>query len=242
MKKILFSLALVGMLSFIGCKKDPVIPNPDPIVDLLVDEEPNSVVDYMGTIVFDDPMVSDVTSSTDAQILDYPLFLDYDPFTSVVSRTSRVDSCVKNIVVTKNERDLLSRAHSSKLECQKQNKLTISKIHREIEYWSKSQKENYYKNWYLVEKGKLDNDLKRGSITQSQYKDKIAELERTWANKMSYLNGQVKEKIKLNLERAESCGKIKDCEKEYLNKVLKIIGRARYKKWIECHKHNYRSK
>jgi hypothetical protein len=243
MKKLLFSFALLGMFSFMGCKKEPITLNPDPIVNLLVDEEPNEVVDNMGTIIFDEPMLSDVTPLTDVEILDYPSFLDYDPFTMIISRTNkRVDSCVMGIEVTKSERELLYRAHLAKMECQKQNKMILSKIHREIEHWSRTQKKSYYENWYLVEKGKLDDNLKRGTITQSQYKDKIAELDRTWANKMSYLNGQVREKIKLNIERAEACGKIKDCEKEYLNKVLQIIGRTKYKKWIECHKHNYKRK
>jgi hypothetical protein len=59
---------------------------------------------------------------------------------------------------------------------------------------------------------------------------------------MSYLNNQVKEKIKKNLDRATACGKIKDCEKEYLNKGLDILGKTRYKKWMECHKYNYKKK
>jgi hypothetical protein len=67
-------------------------------------------------------------------------------------------------------------------------------------------------------------------------------LEKTWVSKMSYLNNQVKEKIKKNLDRATACGKIKDCEKEYLNKVLDILGKTRYKKWMECHKYNYKKK
>jgi hypothetical protein len=242
MKNLIISLALIGMISFIGCKKEPILPNPNPIVNLLVDEEPNAVVDSMGTVIFDNPTTSDVTPSTDAKIMDYPLFLDYDPFTMIVSRTNKIDSCVKGIEVTKAEKELLTRAHLAKIECQKSNKVVLNKIHREIESWAKTQKENYYKNWYMVERGKLEYDLKMGVITQSQYKEKITSLEKTWASKMTYLNGQVKEKIKINTERAEACGKIKDCEKEYLNKVLEILGKTRYKKWIDCHKHNYKRK
>lgn len=242
MKKLLFSLALIGMISFMGCEKEPVIPTPNPIVNLMADEEPNAVVDSMGTVIFDNPMTSDVTPLTDATIMDYPLFLDYDPFTMVVSRTNKIDSCVKGIETTKAEKELLTKAHLAKIECQKQNKLTIARIHREIESWAKTQKENYYKNWYMVERAKLADSLKMGLLTESQYKEKIATLEKTWAGKMLYLNGQVKEKIKLSVERAEVCGKIKDCEKIYLQKVLDILGKTRYKKWIECHKYNYKRK
>ena len=79
-------------------------------------------------------------------------------------------------------------------------------------------------------------------LTQTQYKEKLTALEKTWASKMTYLNGQVKEKIKASIERAEACGKIKDCEKIYLQKVLDILGKARFKKWIECYKYNYKRK
>jgi hypothetical protein len=241
MKKIILSLVLVGMIGFMGCEKEP-IPSPNPTVNLLVDEEPNAVVDSMGTIIFDNPMTSDITPITDATIMDYPLFLDYDPFTMVMSRTNKIDSCVKGIEVTKAEKELLSKAHLDKVECQKQNKIIVARINREIETWAKTQKYNYYVNWYMVEKSKIDYDLKMGVITEAQYKEKLMGLEKTWVSKMSYLNNQVKEKIKKNLYRATACGKIKDCEKEYLNKVLDILGKTRYKKWMECHKYNYKKK
>jgi hypothetical protein len=241
MKKIILSLVLVGMIGFMGCEKEP-IPSPNPTVNLLVDEEPNAVVDSMGTIIFDNPMTSDITPITDATIMDYPLFLDYDPFTMVMSRTNKIDSCVKGIEVTKAEKELLSKAHLDKVECQKQNKIIVARINREIETWAKTQKYNYYVNWYMVEKSKIDYDLKMGVITEAQYKEKLMGLEKTWVSKMSYLNNQVKEKIKKNLDRATACGKIKDCEKEYLNKVLDILGKTRYKKWMECHKCNYKKK
>lgn len=244
MKKLLiFSLVTLSFLvTMNGCKKE-VIPTPDPIVNLLVDEEPQALVDSLGSIIFDNPMTSDVTSTSEALILDYPTFMDYDPFTNVlVRRTGSVDSCVKNIEITSSEKEKLSKAWNAKLECQKANKATIAKIHREIESWAKTQKENYYKNWYLVEKGKLDDSLKRGLLTQTQYKEKLSMLEKTWASKMSYLNGQVKEKIKLNIERAEACGKIKDCEKIWLQSVMDILGKKRYQKWIECYKYHYKRK
>lgn len=241
MKKIILSLVLVGMIGFMGCKKD-LIPTPNPTVNLLVDEEPNAVVDSMGTVIFDNPMTSDITPVTDATIMDYPLFLDYDPFTMVTSRTGKIDSCVKGIEVTKAEKELLTKAHLAKLECEKNNKEIIHRIHREIEGWAKTQKYNSYLNWFMPEKSKLDYDLKLGVITESRYREKLTALEKTWESKMSYLNNQVKEKIKTSLDRATACGKIKDCEKEYLHKVLDILGKARYKKWMECHKHNYKRK
>ena len=242
MKKLILSLSLVGVLMFAGCEKEP-IPTPNPIVNLLADEEPQALVDSLGTVVFDNPMTSEVTPVADAKILDYPDFLDYDPFTNaLVRRTGKIDSCVKDIELTAAEKESLAKAFAAKIDCQKENKLTVARIHRDIEYWAKVQKENYYKNWYMVEKGKLLDSLKNGLLTEAQYKEKMASLEKTWAGKMSYINGQVKEKIKLSIQRAEACGKIKDCEKIYLEKVLNILGKSRYKKWIECYKYHYKKK
>ena len=242
MKKILFALFATGILAFAGCEKEP-IPSPAQEVNLSADETPQSLIDTLGTVIFDNPMTSEVTASTEAAILDYPDFLDYDPFTNaVVRRTGKIDSCVKGIELTAAEKESLAKAFAAKLDCQKANKATIAKIHREIESWAKTQKENYYKNWYMVEKGKLLDSLKSGLLTEAQYKEKMTALEKTWANKMNYLNGQVKEKIKLSTGRAEACGKIKDCEKIYLDKVLDILGKTRFKKWIECYKYNYKKK
>jgi len=242
MKKILFPLFATVVLAFAGCEKEP-IPSPAPEVNLSMDETPQSLVDTLGTVILDNPMTSEVTASTEAAILDYPDFLDYDPFTNaVVRRTGKIDSCVKGIELTAAEKESLAKAFAAKLDCQKANKATIAKIHREIESWAKTQKENYYKNWYMVEKGKLLDSLKRGLLTEAQYKEKMTALEKTWASKMNYLNGQVKEKIKMSIGRAEACGKIKDCEKIYLDKVLDILGKSRFKKWIECYKYNYKKK
>lgn len=244
MKKLLiFTLVTLSFLvTMNGCRKEE-IPAPDPIINLLVDEEPQALVDSMGSIILDNPMTSEVTVTTDASILDYPLFLDYDPFTNViVRRTNSIDSCVRGIEITSSEKEKLSKAWTEKINCQKTNKLTMARIHREIENWAKTQKENYYKNWYMVEKTKLMDSLRNGLLTQTQYKEKMANLEKTWSNKMNYLNGQVKEKIKMSTERALAAGKIKDCEKIWLNSVLGILGKARYKKWIECYKYHYKRK
>jgi len=241
MKKTIFSLLMAGILTFAGCKKDS-LPLPAPEVNLSADETSQSLVDTLGAFIFEDPMTTSVTPTTDAIIMDYPLFLDYDPFTMVVARTNKIDSCVRGIETTKAEKELLNKAFLDKIECQKANKLAVARIHREIESWAKTQKYNYYLNWYMVEKTNLDADLKAGKITEAQYKEKISNLNKTWEGKMNYLNGQVKEKIKLNLQRSEACGKIKDCEKIYLDRVLEILGKERFKKWIGCYKYNYKKK
>jgi hypothetical protein len=262
MKKIILSLVLVGMIGFMGCKKEP-IPTPNPTVNLLVDEEPNAVVDSMGTVIFDNPTLSDVTPSTDATIMDYPLFLDYDPFTLITARSGGVDDCVKGIEVTKAEKELLTKAHLAKLECEKINKELLSKSNREIEAWAKREKLAMY-NKYMKTKDSLYADCKmkiayvneqytKGLITletktkllneiETKRNNDLLALEKSYKSGLESLNNKLKEKIKTNTDRKDKCDKIKDCEKEYLNKVLNILGKERYKKWMECHKYNYKKK
>ena len=241
MKKHLI-LALVT-LSFLvimnGCEKE-VIPTPNPIINLLSDEEPQALVSEL-ELTLTSPEVTDINVG-DALITDYPAFLDYDPFTVVMARTNSADSCLKGLEVTKAQKEQLSKAFLDKIECQKVNKATIARIHRDIEYWAKVQKENYYKNWYMVEKNKLNDSLKLGLLTESQYKEKLSMLEKTWKSKMDYLNNQVKEKLKSSTQKLEATGKIKDCEKIYLESVMSILGKEKYKKWIECYKYHYKKK
>jgi hypothetical protein len=222
-----------------GCKEE-VIPTPNPIVNLLIDEEPQALVSELeSTLTL--PEVTDINVG-DVSITDYPLFLDYDPFTVVMARTNSADSCLKGLEVTKAQKEQLTKAFLAKIECQKTNKATIARIHREIESWAKTQKENYYKNWYMVEKNKLNDSLKLGLLTEAQYKEKLSMLEKTWKSKMDYLNNQVKEKLKSNTQKLEATGKIKDCEKIYLESVMSILGKEKYKTWISCYKHHYKSK
>lgn len=263
MKKIILSLVLVGMIGFMGCNKEP-IPTPNPTVNLLVDEEPNAVVDSMGTIIFDNPMTSDVTSTTDALILDYPTFLDYDPFTTVlVRRTGSVDSCVKGIEITSAEKEKLNKAWLAKLDCEKTNKDLLSKLNRELESWAKNEKLTLY-NKYLKTRDSLYADFKmkvayvneqysKGLITlemktklltelETKRNNDLAALEKSYKSSLESLNNKLKEKIKTNLDRKDKCDKIKDCEKIWLNSVMEILGKEKYKKWIECYKYNYKKK
>lgn len=240
MKKIVLTLLLVLPFLFNSCKKEPIPQPPQQIINLLVDEEPQALVDEL-ELTLSLPEVTDINVE-DALITDYPEFLDYDPFTVITARTNSADSCVRDLEVSKLQKEQLRKAFLDKIECQKQNKAAIAKIHRGIESWSRTQKENYYTNWYLVEKEKLDDSLKRGSITRTKHKEKMDALEKSWKNKMDYLNSQVREKIKSNVQRTEAAGKIKDCEKIYLESVITILGRGKYQKWISRYKHHYKKR
>lgn len=241
MKKhiVLAIVAISFLVTINGCKKETV-PTPNPIINLLVDEEPQALVTELETTLTL-PETTDLNAG-DVLITDYPAFLDYDPFTVVMARTNSADSCLRGLEVTKAQKEQLTKAFLAKIECQKANKATVGRIHREIESWAKTQKENYYKNWYLVEKAYYDDLLKKGLITQTQYKEKMDALEKTWKSKMDYLNNQVKEKMKSSTQKAEATGKIKDCEKIYLESVMSILGKEKYKKWISCYKHHYKNK
>lgn len=236
---ILFLLLVIGVVFISSCEKEPTTPNIDSNV-LLLDEQPISLVGELeSTLTL--PEVTDINDE-DPLITDYPAFLDYDPFTVVTTRTNSADSCLRGLEVTKAQKEQLTTVFKNKIECQRANKVLISKIHREIESWAKNQKQSYYKNWYLVEKGKIEYDLKLGVITQIEYNEKIMSLEKTWKSKMNYLNTQVREKIQTNTQKAEAIGKIRDCEKTYLESVMTILGREKYKKWISCYKYHYKNK
>lgn len=260
MKKLLFTLFLSLPLVFNACKKDVPTPNP---INLLADEEPQALVDSLGTIVFDNPLTSEVTSTTDGVIQDYPAFLDYDPFTVVTVRTGSVDSCVRGLEITKEQRAKLETAWIQKLECQKYNKELLAKLNRSIEAWAKAEKLALYEK-YIKTRDSLYSDCKmkiayvndvysKGLITLEQKQKSLNEietkrnndllsLEKSYKTALENLNTKVKEKIKTNLDRKDKCDKIKDCEKIWLNSVMEILGKEKYKKWIECYKYHYKKK
>jgi len=261
MKKIILTLAFLLTLSFLSCRKEEV--QPTPIINLLIDEQPSALVDSLGSVFFDNPLITDVTATTDAVIQDYPLFLDYDPFTTISVRTNSIDSCVKGIEITKAQKEQLTKAWNVKIDCEKTNKEIIARIHREIETWAKNEKASLYAK-YLKTKDSLTADFKskvayvnekynKGLITleqknkslteiETKYHNDLAALEKSYKASLGLLSSKVKEKIKTNLGRAEACGKIKDCEKNWLLAALDILGKDKYKKWIECYKFKYRKK
>lgn len=262
MKKIFLTLFLSLPLLFNSCVKDVPSPNPNQF-DLLVDEQPQALVDTLGTLIFDNPVTSDVTSTTDAKILDYPLFIDYDPFTLVVVRGNGVDSCVRGLEITKEQRAQLEKAWIQKLECQKTNKELLSKLNRSLEDWAKNEKLYLY-NKYLKTKDSLYADCKmkiayvneqytKGLITlemktkllneiETKRNNDLAALEKSYKVALESLNNKLKEKTKTNLDRKDKCEKIKDCEKIWLTSVMEILGKEKYKKWIECYKVHYKKK
>jgi hypothetical protein len=262
MKKLILSLFMAGALMLSSCKKEPISPITDSY-DLLLDEEPNAVVDSMGTLIFDDPMTSDITPVTDATILDYPAFLDYDPFTLITIKRGSVDDCVKGLEITKDQRSKLETAWVNKLNCEKTNKELLSKLNREHEAWAKREKLVIY-NKYIKTKDSLYADCKakiahvneqytKGLITletktkllreiETKRDNDLETLEKSYKSGLESLNNKLKEKIKTNTDRKDKCDKIKDCEKIWLNSVMEILGKEKYKRWIECYKYHYKKK
>lgn len=263
-KQLILTLVAIFLVTINGCKKDIVpSPNPNVNVNLLVDEEPQALVDSLGTIIFDNPMTSDVTSTTEAIILDYPAFLDYDPFTVITVRSGSVDSCVRGLEITKDQRAKLETAWVSKLSCEKTNKELLSKLNRELESWAKNEKLTLYNKYVktrdslyadcktkiayvngLYDKGVITLEQKQKSLNEIETKrnNDLAALEKSYKTALELLNNRLKEKIKINLDRKDKCDKIKDCEKIWLNSVMEILGKEKYKKWIECYKYHYKNK
>jgi hypothetical protein len=70
MKKILLSLVTLSFLvTMNGCKEEP-IPTPNPIINLLSDEEPQTLVGEL-ELTLTSPEVTDINVG-DALITDYP--------------------------------------------------------------------------------------------------------------------------------------------------------------------------
>jgi hypothetical protein len=238
MKKYILPLILFFGISLNSCKKETIVPTPDSY-ELLIDEQPSSLVDELGINLFD-PYMIEITPSADAVITDYPAFIDYDPFTTVTLRGG-VDSCLFGISVTKAEKEKLTVLFNNKLDCQKANKELISKIHRDMELWVKNEKASLYKT-YMYNRELAKKMLTDGKITEAQYKDKIAYLEKKYSDDLKTLNATLKNKIQSSIDKMTAIGKIKDCEKFYLNGVMELLGKQRFKLWIECYKKFYKSK
>jgi predicted lipoprotein len=81
-----------------------------------------------------------------------------------------------------------------------------------------------------------------GSITASQKKEMLNQVELNRGAAIKALSAKAKEKIKNSINRATLKGKIIDCEKVYLKSIKEILSAEQYEKWIKCHKEKYKKK
>jgi hypothetical protein len=258
MKKLLL-LSFISILMLTNCGKETITPNVVDNYNISLDEQPSLLSSELELILLS-PLITD-DNLGDVLIMDYPSFLNEDIFASVGVKNKNEDSCLKSLEVTKYQKEQLNKAFLARIECQKSNKAEIAKIHREFEQWANTQKKILYTQ-FLKTKDSLYADFKmkvayvsekysKGLITLEQKQKLLNELEIKRNNDLAYLeksyklslealNKEMMEKIKTSLKKKEYSGKIKDCEKIYLESLMKILGKEKYKRWISCFKYNYR--
>lgn len=246
MKKLIYLLAFITVLSVTvwSCKKDeaPTVPTDS----TLPNEQPVALGDSLGEVI-DNPAISDASMSADLVIESYPTFLETDYFSLAIvegPQGGKDDSMNKiccSFKLTKAQKEKLSAAHKAKEECMDANRKLLKAIDREIESWVKNQKAE------IIAKAKLQTDsiyklFNAGSITATQKKDMLYQVELNRAAAIKALSAKAKEKIKNSINRAIYKGKIIDCEKIYLKTIKEILTAEQYEKWIKCHKVKYKKK
>jgi hypothetical protein len=257
-KKLLLSITVLLML--ISCEKETITPNVVDNYNISPDEQPSSLASELELILLSPPVTD--ANSDDVLIMDYPSFLNEDLFASAGVKNKNGDSCLRGLEVTKYQKEQLNKAFLARIECQKSNKAEIAKTHREFEQWANTQKKILYTQFlktkdsiihtdfkikmsYISEKyskGLINLEQKQKLLNELEIKrnNDLVALEKSYKLSLESLNSALKERIKTNIEKKMSSGKIKDCEKIYLESLMKILGKEKYKKWITCFKYTYR--
>lgn len=249
MKKVgLIIITLVTIVFSSSCKKESTSNNKSN--NILFDESPEALADSL-VITIDNPNVLDAGLFSDLQIISFPeiLELDYFAFSLIegpqgghlTKKDSAVKKCSDEFKITKDQKAKLNQAFLEREHCMKAQRDFVRGIDHKIEEWAASQR------IAIIEKYKLavhDINLafQNGKITESQKKEMLANAEKERNAALANLKSQVQGKLKDALERAVASGKIKDCEKIYLQKVREILGDEKFEKWVKCHKWHYRRK
>lgn len=247
MKKIIYLLAAITVLSATvwSCKKDeaPTVPADS----TLPNEQPVALGDSLGEII-DNPAIVDASMAVDLTISSYPTFLESDYFSLAVVEGPQGDKedsmnkiCTNGIKLTKAQKEKLLAAFKAKEECMDANRKLLKAIDREIEAWTKEQKTKIIANTKTA-MDSINKLFDAGKITASQKKEMLNQLELKRAAAIKELTGNVKEKIKNNVNRATLSGKIKDCEKIYLKAIKDILTAEQFEIWVKCHKEKYKKK
>lgn len=241
--QFLLALAMVFALAVSSCKKDELVDAGNQIViELAADETVDAVVDSLGSFM-EDPIITDATENEELEIMSVPEILDTDYFMFVETRGGRKDSMVKScsgsLNLTRDQKAALAKLHAAKMECMKTNREILNRLD--------GMAHNYGKELRSDAMAKYNNDVesimksfRNGTITEKERDAKIAAAKKTLKESLSKIRAAVREKIKSATERLEAAGKIKNCEREYLDGVMDVLGRADYAKWVRCHKMHMR--
>jgi len=237
------ALALVLTLAVASCKKDPLIDVPKQAeIELATDETSIALADSLGDFM-ENPIITEASEGQDAEVMSVPEILDTDYFMFVETRGGRKDSMVKScsgsLNLTRDQKAALAKLHAAKMECMKTNREILNRLD--------GMAHNYGKELRSDAMAKYNNDVesimksfRNGTITEKERDAKIAAAKKTLKESLSKIRAAVREKIKSATERLEAAGKIKNCERVYLDGVMDVLGRADYAKWVRCHKMHMR--
>lgn len=241
--QFLVALAMVFALAVSSCKKDELVDAGNQIaIELAADETVDAVVDSLGSFL-EDPIVTDATEDQELEIMSVPEILDTDYFSFVETRGGRKDSMVKScsdiLKITRENKEALAKLHKAKIECMKANREVLSRVD------GKFRGEAIEMRRALMEKYKAAVDeimvaFRNGKITEKQRDEKLKAAKKNLTEGLMKIRSVIREKIKNAKDRLEAAGKIKNCEREYLNGVKEVIGKENYAKWIRCHKMHVR--
>lgn len=241
--QFLLALSMVFALAVSSCKKDELVDaGKQVVIDLATDETSVAMADSLGDFM-ENPIITDATEDQELEIMSVPEILDTDYFIFVETRGGRKDSMVKScsgvLKLTRDQKAALAKLHAAKMDCMKAN--------REILHRLDAMAHNYGKELRhaAMEKHKdrvesIMKSFRNGDITERERDTKMEAARKTLKESLSKIRGAVREKIKSATERLEAAGKIKNCEREYLDGVMDVLGRADYAKWARCHKMHMR--
>lgn len=241
--QFLVALAMVFALAVSSCKKDELVDaGKQVVIDLATDETSVAMADSLGDFM-ENPIITEATEDQELEIMSVPEILDTDYFIFVETRGGRKDSMVKScsgvLNLTRDQKAALAKLHAAKMECMKAN--------REILHRLDAMARNYGMELRRTAMDKHKNQVesimksyRNGDITEKERDAKLAAARKTLKESLSKIRGAVREKIKSATERLEAAGKIKNCEREYLDGVMEVLGRADYAKWARCHKMHMR--
>ena len=245
------AMALVFGLALSSCKKDRLIDATNQIVtELAADETVDAVVDSLGDFM-ENPIITDATEELDLEIMSVPDILDSDYFVFVETRGGRKDSirggrkdsmvksCSDILKLTRENKEALSKLHKAKIECMKANREVLSRVDEKLRGEAMEMRRS------LMEKHKAQVEaimkaFRAGKITEKERDAKLKAAKKNLTEGLMKIRAGIREKIKAAKDRLEAAGKIKNCEREYLNGVIRVIGKENYAMWVRCHKMHMR--
>ena len=237
------TLALVLTLAVTSCKKDSLVDVPKQAeTELAIDETSVAMADSLGDFI-ENPILSEATESLDLQIMSIPEVLDTDYFIFVEARGGRKDSSLKScsgsLNLTRDQKAALARLHEAKINCMKVNRETLNKLDEMAHNYGKELRRDAMAK-YNQDVEYIMKTFRTGAITEKVRDAKIAAAKKTLEESLSKIRSAVREKIKNATERAECAGKIKNCERIYLDGVMDVLGKENFAKWARCHKMHVR--